>query len=170
MTAVILEDIQSLKQEIARLQEIAYIDTLTGLLNRRALDEKLHDEYERAKRNHSAIALLFLDLNGFKQINDIQGHEEGDRVLKSVANALKSIPLRTYDFVARYAGDEFIVVLPDATIHGAKRIAEQVKKLVSVSGVTTAIGVAACVPAVKSEYKSLIAAADSQMYEDKRSG
>jgi diguanylate cyclase (GGDEF)-like protein len=162
------DNIEFLKRRIEELEKIAYQCSLTGLPNRRRLDDRLSQEWNRAKRSQQTIAVLFLDLNGFKQINDTLGHEAGDRILQQVGSALRSIPLRSYDFIARYAGDEFIFVLPDTSIHGASRIASQIQEVLSKIKVTASIGVAACVPCVGSDYSQLLKSADASMYEIKR--
>ena len=110
-------------QQIAEQQELILLsrtDSLTGLLNRRAFMEELERAKERTTRNRASSAILFLDLNNFKYVNDTQGHDAGDRVLKRLAEALHSAT-RSYDFVARLGGDEFVVWLENVDKETARR-------------------------------------------------
>ncbi len=115
----ILDDHAAIAIENARLHQIVLEqskrDVLTGLPNRRALDEKLEYEIERARRNQRPFCILMLDLDGFKQINDTYGHEMGDHVLREVA-ALLNANIRSIDFLARWGGDEMTLVLPETNL------------------------------------------------------
>ena len=113
----------------ARVKELAMIDGLTNLYNRRAFDQALESEFERATRYHYPLALLFIDLDFFKQFNDRWGHLAGDERLKTVAELLKS-DLRHPDLAARYGGDEFALLLPYSNKSGAILAAERLKALV----------------------------------------
>lgn len=162
-----LQENERLKARIKELESLAYLDNLTGLMNRAKLLQELAKEWNRAMRNQTSIALLFIDLNDFSTINNTKGHEAGDRALQQFGQVLRSIPLRSYDFAARYAGDEFIIVLPDASTDGARRVAEQVKIASNEICIGCAIGVAARIPLVGEEFQRLINDADKQMYADK---
>ena len=99
-------------------------DSLTGLYNRRYLDEQLTLEIQRAQRSGSPIAVILLDVDYFKRINDARGHQAGDKCLANIAGILKSVVRRPADFVARYGGEEFAMVLPETSAEGALARAE----------------------------------------------
>ena len=109
----------------AALKEQANTDGLTGLLNHRAIQERLDVELARAQRADQSVAVLMVDLNRFKHVNDTHGHQIGDRVLQRIAQVLKST-LREYDEVGRYGGDEFLVILPEAGATEATEIANRI--------------------------------------------
>ena len=161
-------EIERLRAEVSRLEGLVYFDSLTGLLNRKALEDRLSQEWSHAQRNQASISILFLDLNGFKKVNDTQGHAAGDQLLSAIGSQLRSIPLRTHDIIARYAGDEFIVVLPDSSEVSAERVADQIHRAMSEIGASVSIGIASTVPAKDDRFSDLIALADSRMYEAKR--
>ena len=172
MSAALIEaqalEIERLRMEIKRLKEYAYFDPLTGLMNRRALDDRLSQEWSRAQRNQTAVSILFLDVNDLKWVNDSQGHAAGDALLSTIGFQLQSFNFRPSDFVARYAGDEFIVVLPDSSEVGTERVAEQIHLAMSEIGASVSIGIASIVPTPDDRFSALIAIADSRMYEAKR--
>jgi GGDEF domain-containing protein len=109
-----LIDISGLKHSEAQAHHMALHDALTGLANRRSLDERLRGALAWARREQRAIALAYMDLDGFKSINDRHGHEAGDAVLRQVADRLAG-RVRGHDLVARLGGDEFAIVLADTT-------------------------------------------------------
>lgn len=149
-------------------QRSATNDFLTGLPNARALFETVDRELARSQREKSQFALLVCDLNDFKKVNDRQGHMDGNRVLKAVADALQA-SCREYDHVARMGGDEFVMVLPasppDAIIERIDTIKERVAGIGD--GVSIAIG-AAFYPDDGGATEDLMVTADMRMYEDKR--
>lgn len=106
-----------------QLQELAHQDALTRLPNRRALDGALIKEWQRARRGDSPLSVLLIDIDHFKQFNDAQGHLEGDACLVTVAQALKAALQRPADMVARFGGEEFVVVLPETDECGAAQVA-----------------------------------------------
>ena len=110
---------------VGQLRTAADIDQVTGANNHRHLQERLKQEVARASRTHSPVALLMIDLDGFKAINDVHGHGDGDRVLHNVAAGLK-LAVRTNDVVARYGGDEFVVLMPDTDEAAGRVVAERV--------------------------------------------
>ena len=110
----------------ARATEEALTDILTGLPNRRHLDQRIRDEIERANRYGHTFALLMIDLDGFKGINDTFGHPIGDSVLKQVSESLRH-SLRSSDFLARYGGDEFCIILPETGLERALSVAEKLR-------------------------------------------
>jgi diguanylate cyclase (GGDEF)-like protein len=161
---------------------IAYRDSLTGVANRRQFDEVMQEELERRTRpagrrgtDHSPLALLVLDLDDFKNVNDNHGHPVGDAVLCHVAERAQSI-LRSDDTLARIGGDEFAVIAPGAHGDGARLMAEAICEAVSTqysdSGIpapTASVGWA-IFPEDGEDFETLIRAADERMLSRKRGG
>ena len=158
----------------ARLEDISQRDPLTGLFNRRHLFAKLEHELARARRGHP-FGVVMLDLDGFKRVNDLQGHLRGDLLLKEIAGALGS-STRVIDVAARYGGDEFMIVLPDADAAQARVVAERVSAAVRGVGemfdaerpVTASLGVA--VAHADDSVASIIRRADESAYRAKQRG
>jgi len=109
-----------------KLKFLAYTDPLTGLLNRRAMESALKREFSREKRYKRMLSVVFIDLDDFKSVNDIYGHDRGDELLKYVANQLFNIS-RDTDVVARFAGDEFIFILPETSAASTKTLMNRLK-------------------------------------------
>jgi diguanylate cyclase (GGDEF)-like protein len=160
----------------AQLQ--AAIDALTGLATYRVLRDRLASEVARSDRTHDAFAVLFVDLDHFKQVNDQFGHEAGNEVLRSAARECAS-HIRTTDLAARYGGDEFVLVLVRTGAEGAVGVAEKVRGGVETVGrrlaypdglVTASIGVAEFVPGRGPETEDVLVAADRALYRAKASG
>jgi diguanylate cyclase (GGDEF)-like protein len=103
----------------------AYSDTLTGLPNRRALDERLEEEVVSARRNNYSFAVIMMDLDGFKEVNDTYGHSVGDEVLRLVFNEMAR-GVRTTDFLARYGGDELTLILSQTELTSAQVVSEKI--------------------------------------------
>jgi diguanylate cyclase (GGDEF)-like protein/PAS domain S-box-containing protein len=167
----ICRDITDRKQAEEKLYHQASHDALTGLYNRLMFYELLQQAMERAKRNEQKVALLFMDLDGFKQVNDTLGHAVGDRLLQEVASRLKS-RMRASDPVARIGGDEFVIVLEGIQSRAAARdIAKSVEEELGlpyvVDGkkafVAVSVGVA-LYPDDTSEADALVGLADERMY------
>lgn len=161
---------------LTRLEEMSHSDALTGLANRRRLDERLREEFGRALRQTTALAVAMCDLDNFKRINDRLGHTTGDAVLRAVANVLRR-HCRSIDLVARYGGEEFCIVFVGSDGHTAARACEALRRAVEdfdwaalhpELAVTLSIGVADDLSLAGHE--PLIAAADTQLYEAKRRG
>jgi len=112
----------SLHQSVSKK---AYTDTITGLANRRALDEHLESEIINARRTNSSFAVVMMDLDGFKSVNDTYGHDVGDQVLRAVFNVI-SFGLRSSDFIARYGGDELTLILAKSDMQAAKLVADKI--------------------------------------------
>jgi diguanylate cyclase (GGDEF)-like protein len=157
----------------------AVTDELTGLANARAFRSILEREIERSRRFQSPLGLVMVDLDNFKQVNDVHGHQQGDEVLASVAAVLRDFS-RDIDAPARYGGEELAVVLPQTDAEGAAQLAERMREAVErlrvprVGGgeslqVTASFGVAA-VPESASDEEELVAAADAALYRAKRAG
>lgn len=171
--------------EIQRLNEVlekmARQDSLTGLPNRRSFDEALLREWERARREKTAVAVLLLDIDFFKTYNDTYGHPAGDECLATVARSLAGTMRRSGDMVARYGGEEFVVILPNTDRSGAEDVARRL--IAAVDGlfmahagsaisdyVTISVGVAIAMSEVNVSYKRIIDDADAALYEAKKSG
>ena len=150
---------------LARLEEVARTDDLTGLLNRRAWEEQLPRELGRSRRNGDPLCVAMLDLDYFKNYNDERGHQAGDRLLKQSAAAWVN-ELRASDTLARYGGEEFTVALPGCTLANAKDIVERLRAAMP-SGQTVSAGVACWNGRESAEELVGRAAA---LYEAKRSG
>jgi diguanylate cyclase (GGDEF)-like protein len=163
---------------VQRLNALSVTDDLTGLYNARYLHEVLRRETKRASRNGRPLALLFLDLDGFKAVNDAHGHLSGSRALVEAATVLR-ICARETDIVARYGGDEFALVLPDTSGDGGLAVAERARDRISrhafLTGdgldihLTASVGVAVF-PNVAASAEQLIMAADMAMYRIKGGG
>ncbi|ALL68939.1 diguanylate cyclase/phosphodiesterase with PAS/PAC sensor [Paraburkholderia caribensis MBA4] len=173
----IMSDITQRYQHETRLKYLATHDPLTGLPNRMLLEERLKQAISRAKRHSKCVALMMLDLDGFKEINDTHGHALGDEVLKTVAERLTRA-VRESDTVARLGGDEFMLVLEDIwdtsnAIPIAKLLVERIGAPISIDGcdvhVTPSIGIG-IYPEHGTESDRLCKCADQAMYEAKNAG
>jgi two-component system cell cycle response regulator len=158
-------------------QRLSVTDGLTGLGNYRSFQTTLAREVDRAARFHRPLALLMLDLDRFKQVNDVHGHQVGDAVLVQVADRFRE-EVREVDVAARYGGEEFVVVLPETGLDGAQHLAERVcerirsRPLHTAAGdlsVTVSVGVAVY-PAHGDSPEALIRAADQALYAAKADG
>jgi len=123
------KEIDDLKTSKAELEKLLTIDELTEISSRRSYEERFDLEIKRMKRNKSPLYLLISDIDDFKRINDIYGHKTGDAILKAVAQALKS-SIRGIDFIARWGGEEFVVLCPETNEKGAVNVAEKLRKTV----------------------------------------
>ncbi len=178
MFSAFLHDITERKQAEARREFESRHDMLTGLLNRRALMETLPIAQSRANRSGRSLGLLFVDLDGFKAVNDTHGHEAGDRLLSEIGTRLRGVVRKT-DSVFRLAGDEFTVLLEGLHDTGsayvaAAKIIEAVSRPVAVDGgqarVGASIGLALFAPNGGASPEALIKEADERMYQAKRAG
>lgn len=161
-------------EELARHSRI---DTLTGLANRRAFDEGLERARSRCQRTGEPLALLMIDLDAFKSVNDGFGHPAGDEMLRLMGGVLGRVELRNGDLMARYGGEEFGLILPGADLRAAHGIAVRLRTRLSTSGIrrpdgqaqTVSIGVASH-PAGVLDTGRLLAAADGALYQAKQAG
>jgi two-component system cell cycle response regulator len=160
------------------LREQATTDPLTAIANRGTLLEGLSRELDRSTRLGAPCAVLFVDLDHFKRVNDTHGHSGGDSVLRQAAAAMRSI-LRPYDLVGRYGGEEFVVVLPGCDAAGARMAAERVRASVAAMSVlvggknvpvTCSVGVAVAAAGGGRDRDALLAAADRALYQAKGAG
>ncbi|WP_395505370.1 putative bifunctional diguanylate cyclase/phosphodiesterase [Ectopseudomonas hydrolytica] len=174
---VIALDMSVVRNLHAQLESQAVTDSLTGLLNRRGFHLALESALARIERSGQRIAVLYLDLDGFKRINDSLGHDVGDQLLRRVGEQLKAC-LRPYDSLARIGGDEFTALLDNlGHPEDAAKVAEKLIELVSVrhtlDGVDFALGASvgiACFPECGQSVEGLLRSADMAMYEAKRAG
>ena len=163
-----------------QLSIMATTDGLTGLCNRRRLDEIFELEWRRALRSQTPVALLMIDADHFKAYNDNFGHQAGDIALKAIAHCIASIARRASDIGARYGGEEFAVLLPDTSAAEAVQLAEQIRKSVIIlrddqqgrpdSTPTVSIGAASMMPRQGLQPRDLIKAADTALYAAKSNG
>ncbi|MGI9107032.1 MAG: diguanylate cyclase [Pyrinomonadaceae bacterium] len=166
-------------QKATQFQLLSITDPLTGLLNRRYLEERLAEEFERSKRHRFPMSFLMIDIDNFKEYNDRNGHQAGDLALEMTAQCLKSA-LRTADVASRYGGEEFSILLPQTSNTEAVVIAERIRNRVEKSSfphgqsqphgaVTVSIGISAFGPKLDTP-ASIIGAADHALYVAKSRG
>ena len=146
-----------------RLQQQAFVDALTGLLNRRALERDLRRESGRAARHHRRFSLMVLDLDGLKKVNDTEGHAAGDAHLKSMAQAMRNA-LRIGDTAYRIGGDEFVVLLPETEEGRAEAVAE---RILAEGGPNFSWG-SVTYPDDGDDLDQLIDLADKRLYDERR--
>lgn len=163
----------------AVVEKASMSDGLTGLANRRHFDEVLEREWKRARRLHTSLALLMLDVDCFKLYNDTYGHPTGDEGLRQVAGVLTKAAQRSVDLAARYGGEEFALILPDTTAEGAAHVAEHIcAGLLALriphgaskysDWLTISCGFATLIPDSDSEASALLVQADEALYQAKR--
>jgi len=153
---------------------LASVDPLTGLANRRTLDQTLQLEWLRAKRSGQPLSILMIDADHFKALNDRLGHQRGDEALRTLAQLIGGYVRRPADLAARYGGEEFSVVLPETTTAGAftmaQNIREAVEQLPGELTMTVSIGIATWAQGPYDELDQLLLAADKALYQAKASG
>lgn len=165
------------KVRTKEIELLSQTDSLTGLWNRRHLEESLESEFKRAKRYNKELSIMIIDLDHFKYINDTYGHMAGDEVLREVSAAIKECQRET-DFIGRYGGEEIVIILPETDLHTSSNIAETVRKTVEsrpvefegeVINVTASIGVSS----LRKEHENfamLFSEADEALYNAKKLG
>ncbi|TFV71184.1 diguanylate cyclase [Bradyrhizobium frederickii] len=179
----ISRDISEHKKLETRLETLAIEDSLTGLANRRRFDERLKEEWARAYRDRSSLALLMIDVDHFKAYNDEYGHPAGDACLRLVAQIIAAETQRAGDLAARYGGEEFAMLLPSTDAAGCAQFGERILKAIREAGlvhgsnkaagcVTASVGGATCRPALErtAGVSSLVEAADRALYAAKDAG
>lgn len=163
------------------LEELSFKDGLTGVANRRMFDSIMELEWNSAKRNRQPLSLILLDIDFFKQYNDFYGHIQGDECLQRVAKVLRSAATRSKDFIARFGGEEFVLVLPETDADAAAKVAERCRSLIfeqqiahERSGIervlTVSLGVGTVIPAANEEPRPFIECVDRRLYQAKRNG
>ncbi len=172
LLAVII-DRADLKQKASEFEKLSVTDALTGLRNRRYLEERLGEEVERSNRYKIPLSFMMIDVDDFKSYNDNFSHLEGDKALQIIAKKLKETT-RGADVAARYGGEEFSVLLPQTTADEAKTIARRIREKIEETKfpkrkITISVGIASYSHLICTARK-LIAAADAELYEAKRKG
>ena len=172
------EKLLVLQQE---LEALSFKDGLTGIANRRQFDASLEREWAQASRDHTPLSLLMLDVDLFKQYNDLYGHLQGDTCLVAIAQALGQAAVRPRDVVARFGGEEFVILLPETDAQGAREVAERCQRLIAQQAlehklsphgqrVTLSIGVGTAIPDAAAQHSALLQAVDRQLYAAKQQG
>lgn len=163
------------------LEQLAHIDPLTGIANRRKYAQVLDLYWRSAVRQQSPLSIVMLDIDHFKEYNDHYGHAAGDKILHQVATGLKDSLKRPNDFIARYGGEEFVILLPESTEEGSRRLIEHCIQQVAdmriphnyspVSDILTlSAGGVSCMPTQEQQLESAIKPADDMLYQAKQQG
>ncbi len=172
---------QKVQQRTKQLELLSNLDGLTGIANRRKMDDNLNHEWKFALRNRQPLSLIILDIDFFKNYNDTYGHPAGDACLKKIVKALSGSLKRSTDFAARYGGEEFVVILGNTAQTGAAEIAEEIRKAVEdlhiphasspfSSSVTISLGISTLVSFTNISLPGFIKSADEALYAAKQSG
>ena len=172
------DQLLSLQKE---LEVLSFKDGLTNIANRRRFDSCFELEWERARRERRPLSLLLLDVDFFKQYNDLYGHIQGDKCLIAIAQTLSLALDGPHDLVARYGGEEFIVLLPEADAEVARKVAERCQRLIHKQSIvhalsphdhrlTVSIGAGSVVPGERDRPTDFIKAVDQQLYAAKNNG
>jgi len=167
-------------EQMRTIEQLSMIDQLTDIPNRRNFEERIKSEWGRALRDQLPISILIIDLDKFKQYNDKYGHQQGDALLKAVANVFKETLKRPGDFAARWGGEEFIVLMQNTELAGAQEIAEKIRSRIeqletmyqekTVTKITASIGINSKKRGQSSAINEFISRADMALYEAKNSG
>ena len=172
------EKLQALQKE---LEALSFKDGLTGIANRRFFDTSLEREWEQARTSQQPLSLILLDVDLFKQYNDLHGHLQGDRCLTDIAQTLTLAAVGPRDVVARFGGEEFVILLPETDAQGARRVAERCQRLIDKLAiphkdsphrqcVTVSLGVGTTLPAAGGSASAFIQAVDQRLYAAKQKG
>lgn len=170
-----------LQEANQKLQQLANLDGLTRIANRRRFDEHLAFEWQRHYREKQSLSLIFIDIDYFKSYNDYYGHQQGDKALIQVAQTLTKTAQRATDFTARYGGEEFVVILPTTTREDALRVAESIRLAIAAlaiphirseisDNITASLGGASLIPSAANRLEDLIYQADQALYQAKTQG
>ena len=176
-----LEDaLNELERANRELQTLSVKDGLTNVFNRRYFNQKINEEWSRAIRHQRPFALLMIDIDRFKSINDTWGHVCGDHVLTRVASVLKAVVCRPGDTISRYGGEEFSILLPETSLEGAEKVADSLVQRVAAEAidfnnvripVTISIGLAVFpIDKQDRDVQSFVERADKALYHAKESG
>lgn len=162
---------RGIQMERDRFARLAYLDPLTGVANRRTFDETLVNMWNVARRAKVAIAVVMVDIDHFKRLNDTRGHQVGDECLRRVAALCSSALRRAGDCFARYGGEEFAAILINIDLDRAVALAEHMRKVVERDGgITVSVGIASRIPAASDDPLALVADADDALYRAKHEG
>ena len=173
-------DRRTIAVQTLELKRASRYDALTGIANRRNLDETLAEEWRRAARDSREISLIMIDVDHFKEFNDRFGHNAGDICLREIGRCLTRTLLRTGDFAGRFGGEEFLVILPESDLAGAVEVGERIRASVEALNiphggspyrrVTVSLGAACRFAGPMNTAEELLEAADKAMYESKHLG
>lgn len=165
---------------INRVDHMCKVDALTDIANRRYFDSQLVIEWDRAARNNKHLGILMIDIDNFKNYNDTYGHTQGDILLKTLAETLRGSLLRSGDFIARWGGEEFAVILPDAGPESVLTVAERIRANVEnmvipcgdgrLTSITVSVGANSEIAAAHTDVQDFIDLADKALYEAKSLG
>lgn len=178
-TADLENTLLHLEKANRELEKLSALDGLTGVFNRRTFDEKLQEIWIASQRKARPLALLLVDIDHFKHVNDNLGHPCGDYVLREFAALVKNLLHRPTDLMTRYGGEEFAILLPDTPLHGAEVVAAAIVRhaashVYSWEGhsfhVTASVGVDSQAPTLAEDFASLVTRADSALYQAKQQG
>lgn len=172
------QDVHTLQAQLAKITDLATVDELTGLYNRRALFSRLVEEHSRVERYKESFSLIIFDIDDFKNVNDTYGHQVGDAILRNLARFLKG-NLRTSDFISRFGGEEFIAILPSTEMKKAKQVAEKIRHMLGKKvfedktgkvkiKITVSIGISQCT--IGDTVDDLLKRADDALYVAKNNG
>jgi diguanylate cyclase (GGDEF)-like protein/PAS domain S-box-containing protein len=175
------ESLVELERAKKQLEQLATVDSLTGIPNRRSIDETLQREWLKAMRNAEPLVVMMIDIDYFKNYNDFYGHQAGDMCLKQVAHAIRSSLRRSTDYVGRYGGEEFIVLLTHSDWEKAQKAAEKIFEAIhhlniphlaspTSEIVTISAGISLMIPLPRLSVSLLIQQADEALYQAKHNG
>ena len=173
--------IAKIELQTDQLEKLSSIDGLTGMFNRRIFDETLESEWKRMIRGKKYLSVIMCDVDFFKLFNDNYGHQEGDKCLRSIADAIKETLKRPSDFAARYGGEEFVVLLSDTSPEGAHHVAEKIREKIHnlkirhdksqiYKYVTLSLGISSVIPCKELCPMKLVKTADQALYKSKKKG
>jgi diguanylate cyclase (GGDEF)-like protein/PAS domain S-box-containing protein len=171
----------ALQKANEELQRLAALDDLTQIANRRRFDERLNEEWRRARRDGAPLGLIIADIDYFKRYNDTYGHVRGDEILYAVAQAISANLKRPMDMVGRYGGEEFAILLPGTDLHGAFQVAQEIKSAIQAlqikhrasevgDYITLSLGVASLTPEGETPARTIVESADQALYKAKALG
>ena len=168
-------------EQMRLIEQLSMVDALTNIPNRRGFDIRMETEWRHAIREKTPISLLMIDADRFKLFNDRYGHQQGDIALQTLANTIKNTLKRSSDLVARWGGEEFVVLLPNTPIEGALRIAEQIRANIESTyvpglggnkplSITASLGATSATPGPESSMTDFFEQADQALYIAKEAG
>ncbi|GHV13349.1 hypothetical protein AGMMS49938_07780 [Fibrobacterales bacterium] len=163
-------------KQMKAIEELGLLDSLTGISNRRGFNSKMNAEWLRAIRDQKPLSMAIADIDFFKRYNDTYGHQQGDVLLRELAKRIKSLMKRPADFVARWGGEEFVIMLPNTEIDGAYFFSNEIRQSIQkmhikdLPSATISIGVSCIVPQIKDSMEEFFERADKALYKAKESG
>ncbi|EMP56226.1 PAS/PAC sensor-containing diguanylate cyclase [Marinobacter santoriniensis NKSG1] len=164
-----------------QLEEYSFKDGLTGVANRRMFDSLMEETWNHALRHRHPVSVILLDIDNFKQYNDLHGHLQGDECLKQIATLLESAAKRAKDFVARFGGEEFVIILPESDEEAARKVAERCQQLLfkaqiphgspeAGQRVTVSMGIGTVIPTREQTINDFLSLVDERLYQAKNTG